>query len=71
MVRLGEHRSGHPTDNGVGLSGPVPAGQLAGKFGLRMARERAAYLGGTLTLAAGAERGVTLTMILPKPAAAG
>jgi signal transduction histidine kinase len=32
-----------------------------------MARERAAYLGGTLTLAAGAERGVTLTMILPKP----
>ncbi|TFW30091.1 sensor histidine kinase [Duganella callida] len=51
-------------DNGVGLSGPVSAG----KFGLRMARERAAYLGGTLTLAAGAEHGVTLTMILPKPA---
>jgi signal transduction histidine kinase len=57
-------------DNGIGLSGPVPAGQSMGKFGLRMARERAAYLGGTLTLAAGAERGVTLTMILPKPAAA-
>ncbi|WP_432377260.1 sensor histidine kinase [Duganella sp. P38] len=54
-------------DNGVGLSGPVAAGQPVGKFGLRMARERAAYLGGTLTLSAGAERGVTLTMILPKP----
>jgi signal transduction histidine kinase len=60
-------------DNGVGLSGPVPAtpGQAAGKFGLRMARERAAYLGGTLTLSAGAEGGVTLTMVLPKnPSAA-
>jgi signal transduction histidine kinase len=59
-------------DNGVGLSGPVPAtpGGSIGKFGLRMARERAAYLGGTLTLAAGAERGVTLTMILPKTATA-
>ena len=59
-------------DNGVGLSGPVQAmpGESAGKFGLRMARERAAYLGGALTLAAGAERGVTLTMILPKSATA-
>lgn len=55
-------------DNGIGLPGPVAAvlGQVSGKFGLRMARERAAYLGGTLTLASGAERGVTLTMILPK-----
>jgi signal transduction histidine kinase len=59
-------------DNGVGLPGPVAAvlGQVSGKFGLRMARERAAYLGGTLTLAGGAERGVTLTMILPKTSAA-
>lgn len=58
-------------DNGVGLSGPVAAHHhlSTGKFGLRMARERAAYLGGTLTLSAGAESGVTLTMILPKPAA--
>ena len=58
-------------DNGVGLSGPVPAdpSQFIGKFGLRMARERAAYLGGTLTLSSGAERGVTLTIILPKNAA--
>ncbi len=58
-------------DNGVGLSGPLPTpamrDQTAGKFGLRMARERAAYLGGTLTLSAGAEGGVTLTMVLPKP----
>ena len=55
-------------DNGAGLSGPVPApaGASSGKFGLRMARERAAYLGGRLTLAAGAEGGVTLTMVLPK-----
>ena len=59
-------------DNGIGLSGPVPTtpGQASGKFGLRMARERAAYLGGTLTLSAGAEGGVTLTMILPKTPAA-
>jgi signal transduction histidine kinase len=59
-------------DNGIGLSGPVSAeaGPFTGKFGLRMARERAAYLGGTLTLSAGAERGATLTMILPKHAGA-
>ena len=58
-------------DNGVGLSGPVAAalGEVGSKFGLRTARERAAYLGGTLTLSAGAERGLTLTMVLPKPAA--
>jgi len=59
-------------DDGVGLSGPALAvqGTPPGKFGLRMARERAAYLGGTLTLAAGPERGLTLTMVLPKPRAA-
>ena len=59
-------------DNGVGLDGPVAMllGQVSGKFGLRTARERAAYLGGTLTLSNGAERGATLTMVLPKPAAA-
>ena len=59
-------------DNGVGLGGPVAAtlGQVSSKFGLRMARERAAYLGGALTLASGADRGVTLTMILPKPSVA-
>jgi signal transduction histidine kinase len=56
-------------DNGVGLSGPVPAvpEHAGGKFGLRTVRERAAYLGGTLTVSSGPERGVTLSMILPKP----
>ncbi|GJI99031.1 hypothetical protein RugamoR57_57490 [Duganella caerulea] len=59
-------------DNGIGLNAPLAGvlGQLSGKFGLRTARERAAYLGGTLTLAPGAERGVTLTIILPKQQAA-
>ncbi len=52
-------------DNGVGLHGAQPV--LAGKFGLRMARERAAYLGGTLTLAGAPGGGATLTVILPKP----
>ena len=53
-------------DDGVGL----PAGGTGaanGKYGLRMARERAAYLGGRLTVAANGERGVTLTVVLPKP----
>ena len=59
-------------DNGIGLSGPVLAtpGRRSGKFGLRMARERAAYLGGRLTLAAGAQGGAVLTLVLPKPAGA-
>jgi signal transduction histidine kinase len=52
-------------DNGVGLDGAPPV--LAGKFGLRTARERAAYLGGTLTLNGSPGAGATLTMILPKP----
>lgn len=53
-------------DNGVGLpaGGALPA---AGKFGLRMARERAAHLGGQLTLATNGEHGATLTVVLPKP----
>ncbi|WP_373994544.1 sensor histidine kinase [Duganella sp. Leaf126] len=57
-------------DNGVGPQAQAAdaAGSADGvKFGLRMARERAAYLGGTLTLAPGHEGGATLTMILPKP----
>ncbi len=55
-------------DNGVGLDGPVTAllGQAGSKFGLRTARERAAYLGGTLTLSSGAERGVTLLATFPE-----
>jgi signal transduction histidine kinase len=59
-------------DNGNGLNGPQqavqPTDQTTTKFGLRMARERAAYLGGTLTLAPGLAGGATLTLILPKPA---
>lgn len=38
------------------------------KHGLRILRERAAYLGGTLTLSHGAGRGAVLTVVLPKPA---
>ncbi|MET0320783.1 MAG: ATP-binding protein [Duganella sp.] len=55
-------------DNGQGLTNPHSAEQATTKFGLRMARERAAYLGGTLTLAPGLNGGATLTLILPKPA---
>ena len=53
-------------DNGLGPNGHSGDG----KHGLRLLRERAAYLGGTLTLAAGTERGAVLTVVLPKPAAA-
>jgi len=54
-------------DNGVGLNGGSgPA--TSGKFGLRLLRERAAYLGGTLVLLPQSDRGMVLTMILPKPA---
>lgn len=62
-------------DNGVGPDGAAAVAAVAtaaepaaAKFGLRMARERAAYLGGTLTLTAGVDGGTTLTLILPKPA---
>jgi len=54
-------------DNGVGPAAAAAAGDGSTRFGLRMARERAAYLGGTLTLAPGPAGGTTLTMILPKP----
>jgi signal transduction histidine kinase len=53
-------------DNGVGPAAATTEG--GAKFGLRMARERAAYLGGTLTLAPGLDGGATLTLLLPKPA---
>lgn len=55
-------------DNGVGLNGAQPA--PAGKFGLRMARERAAYLGGSLTVNGKPGGGATLTVVLPKSASA-
>lgn len=54
-------------DNGIG-----PGGQsidCPGKHGLRLLRERAAYLGGSVTLAAGVGGGTVLTVVLPKPAA--
>jgi signal transduction histidine kinase len=38
-----------------------------GKYGLRMARERAVHLGGQLTVSDNGQRGVQLTLILPKP----
>lgn len=53
-------------DNGVGPGGQAVDGH--GKHGLRVLRERAAYLGGTVSLAAGSDGGALLTVVLPKPA---
>ncbi|MBY0557198.1 MAG: histidine kinase [Burkholderiaceae bacterium] len=50
-------------DNGVGPAADATLG--GGKFGLRTVRERAAYLGGTLTLSARAQGGSMLTVSLP------
>jgi len=55
-------------DNGVGVHGAAPA--ASGKYGLRLLRERAAYLGGSLTLLPRSDGGSVLTMTLPKPATA-
>jgi signal transduction histidine kinase len=49
-------------DNGVGI-GEAPLG--TGHHGLRLLRERAAYLGGTFSVAPGAQ-GTVLTLILPR-----
>ncbi len=51
------------SDNGVGPD--TAALQAGGKFGLRTVRERAAYLGGSLTLVAQASGGSMLTVSLP------
>lgn len=51
-------------DNGVGVQGMAIT---PGKFGLRLLRERAAYLGGSLTLQPHADGGSVLTIMLPKP----
>jgi len=57
-------------DNGVGLAAAADAiGADSAKHGLRVLRERAAYLGGVLTLSANGSGGAILTVILPKPAA--
>lgn len=53
-------------DNGVGLVSGND--QRSGKFGLRTVRERAAYLGGTLSLHDYPDGGALLTVELPKPA---
>ena len=45
---------------------PEPA-DTTGKYGLRVVRERAIYLGGTLTLSPHPDGGSALTVILPKP----
>lgn len=50
-------------DNGVGI-GDAPFG--AGHHGLRLLRERAAYLGGTFGAAGGEGGGTVLTLILPR-----
>jgi len=55
-------------DNGVGLALQADViGADNAKHGLRVLRERAAYLGGTLTLVAGSGGGAILTVVLPKP----
>lgn len=54
-------------DNGVGMADGEAA--LAGKHGLRALRERLAYLGGTLSLAANPGGGLIVTALLPKQAA--
>lgn len=55
-------------DNGCGPGTTDPG---ADKFGLRLVRERARHLGGTLDLKAHPDGGCVLTLILPKtPAAA-
>ncbi|GGC13691.1 sensor histidine kinase [Pseudoduganella buxea] len=54
-------------DNGCGPGTTDPA---ADKFGLRLVRERARHLGGTLDLKAHPDGGCVLTLILPKTPAA-
>jgi signal transduction histidine kinase len=52
-------------DDGVGLSNP-PAPESLYCHGLRLLRERARALGGTVTLSANAGGGTALTMVLPR-----
>ena len=52
-------------DNGIGPAGALTAGP-ASCHGLRLLRERAAWLGGALHLSASSTRGSVLTVILPK-----
>ncbi|SFU52498.1 sensor histidine kinase [Pseudoduganella namucuonensis] len=66
MLTVKDNGVGPPRPNGHGGGGVN--GLAEGKHGLRVLRERAAYLGGTLTLLPGAAGGATLTVVLPKPA---
>jgi signal transduction histidine kinase len=52
-------------DDGVGLSRP-PAPESYNCHGLRLLRERARALGGTVTLSSNAGGGTALTMVLPR-----
>jgi signal transduction histidine kinase len=57
-------------DNGIGVNAAAVAPGACERHGLRMLRERAAYLGGRLTVAPPpgvAPRGTVLTLILPLP----
>lgn len=57
-------------DNGRG-PGPAPLAPDGAHHGLRLLRERAAYLGGRLSIAAAPQPpGTTLTLTLPRPARA-
>jgi signal transduction histidine kinase len=57
-------------DNGIGPQDGDCAAETPVRHGLRMLRERARLLGGTLVLAARPEGGAALTLTLPhKPAA--
>jgi signal transduction histidine kinase len=58
-------------DNGCG-PGPAPLAADGARHGLRLLRERAAYLGGRLSIAAAPQPpGTVLTLTLPRPARAG
>lgn len=70
MMTVKDNGAGLAQQSGDAASDQAAAGKVAGKFGLRMARERAAYLGGTLTITPGNTGGATLTMVLPKPGGA-
>jgi signal transduction histidine kinase len=75
MLTVKDDGVGPPADLSAAVA--MAAGALAAsQHGLRVVRERAAWLGGTLVLAAaqahgeGARRGAVLTLVLPKPSAA-
>jgi signal transduction histidine kinase len=54
-------------DNGVGLGTAPPLAAGSGHHGLRLLRERAAYLGGRLSIAPAPQQpGAALTLVLPR-----